>query len=474
MPVHKGLLKEYARIFSLFLRLVDLVIVLGACWIAFYLSNAHEFYEAQGVNGLPLHYQYVVLLVAVLSALVFPLFTIYGVWRGATVFAEVKQITVAWTMLSLMLTGLAFVTQTGEEYSRSWMAAWYLIGGVGLLASRITLRTMLYWLRLSGFNKRFVVIVGTGGQAMRVAQRLQKSTWFGMEIVAFFGEAPEELPDDLSEIEVIVDLAKLNDFITDNTVDQVWVAMSHKDEGMVRSVISNLNESAVSIRYVPDIFEFQVMHHSLTEIAGMPVMNLSYTPIHGTNRYLKAIEDYVLAFMFLIILSPLMIVIAILIKLSSQGSVLYKQQRMSWNSTPFEMLKFRSMPEGSESESGAVWASKGESRASGLGRFLRSTSLDELPQLFNVLKGEMSLVGPRPERPVFVDQFKNEIPKYMEKHLVKAGMTGWAQVNGWRGDTDLHSRIEHDLYYIDNWSIWLDMKIILMTLFKGFVNKNAY
>jgi len=474
MPLQKGLLKEYARIFSLFLRLVDLVVILGASWFAFYLSNAHEFFEAQGITGLPVIYQYVVILVVVLSVLVFPLFTVYGVWRGASVFAEIKQITVAWTSIALMLAGIAFVTQTGLEYSRSWMVAWYLLGGAGLVSSRIVLRTLLYWLRLSGFNKRYIIIIGTGGQAMRVAQRLQKSTWFGLEIVAFFGSKPDKLPEDLSGIEVIEEMSKISAYVSENTVDQVWIAMSHKDEGMVRDVISNLNESAVSIRYVPDIFEFQVMHHSLTEIAGMPVMNLSYTPIEGSNKYLKALEDYVMASIFIILLSPLMLIIAALISVTSNGPVLYRQQRMSWDGAPFEMLKFRTMPENIESDSGAVWAKKGESRASGFGQLLRSTSLDELPQLFNVLKGEMSLVGPRPERPVFVEKFKNEIPKYMEKHLVKAGMTGWAQVNGWRGNTDLNSRIEHDLYYIDNWSVWLDIKIILMTLFKGFVNKNAY
>ena len=221
MPLQKGLLKEYARIFSLFLRLVDLVVILGASWLAFYLSNAHEFFEAQGIYGLPVIYQYVILLVVVLSALIFPLFTIYGVWRGASVFAEIKQITVAWTTLALMLTGLAFLTQTGTEYSRTWMAVWYLLGGAGLVSSRIALRTLLYWLRLSGFNKRYIVIVGAGGQAMRVAQRLQHSTWFGLEIVAFFGDRSDELPEDLSGIDVVEDLSKISAFISENTVDQV-------------------------------------------------------------------------------------------------------------------------------------------------------------------------------------------------------------------------------------------------------------
>jgi len=169
-----------------------------------------------------------------------------------------------------------------------------------------------------------------------------------------------------------------------------------------------------------------------------------------------------------------MIAIAIGVKLSSPGPVFYRQKRISWNSKPFMMLKFRTMPVDCEVNTGAVWAKKGECRATRFGSFLRRTSLDELPQFIDVLKGNMSIVGPRPERPVFVDKFKDEIPDYMKKHMVKAGITGWAQVNGWRGDTDLNKRIEYDLYYIENWSLWFDIKIIVRTLFTGFVHKNAY
>ena len=194
----------------------------------------------------------------------------------------------------------------------------------------------------------------------------------------------------------------------------------------------------------------------------------------GVNRWVKAIEDKFLSAIILLLISPIMVIIALAVKISSPGPVLYRQERLSWNGRQFHMYKFRSMPIDAESQTGAVWASDGEKRATRVGAFLRRTSLDELPQFWNVLKGDMSIVGPRPERPVFVKRFKDEVPSYMQKHMVKAGITGWAQVNGWRGNTDLEKRIEHDLYYIDNWSLWLDLKIILMTLFKGFVHKNAY
>jgi putative colanic acid biosynthesis UDP-glucose lipid carrier transferase len=209
-------------------------------------------------------------------------------------------------------------------------------------------------------------------------------------------------------------------------------------------------------------------------MANMPVINLRVSPLFGFNKIIKDIEDKLLATLILILISPIMLIIASIIKITSKGPILYKQERLSWSGKPFNILKFRSMPIDSENKSGAVWAKAEDKRATKFGAFLRKTSLDELPQFINVLKGDMSIVGPRPERPIFVEKFKDEIPGYMEKHLIKAGITGWAQINGWRGNTDLNKRIEHDLHYIDNWSLLMDLKIIIMTIFKGIYNKNAY
>ena len=204
------------------------------------------------------------------------------------------------------------------------------------------------------------------------------------------------------------------------------------------------------------------------------MLDIAVSPLDGVNAYLKALEDGVLAWIIFVLFGPLMIAIAIGVKLSSPGPVFYRQERVGWNGRPFMMLKFRSMPVGVEHGTGPIWAGSGDNRATRFGAFLRKSSLDELPQLINVLKGEMSIVGPRPERPAFVNAFKHQIPNYMKKHMVKAGITGWAQVNGWRGDTDLNRRIEHDLYYIQHWSVWFDLWIALQTVIKGFVNKNAY
>ena len=234
-----------------------------------------------------------------------------------------------------------------------------------------------------------------------------------------------------------------------------------------------LREHAVEIRFVPDIYSFHLLNHSVTEVAGLPVISLTETPMSGINRVVKAVEDYVLVTVLLLLAAPAMLLIAIGVKLSSKGPVFYRQERVTWNGERFVMLKFRTMPVDAEAQSGPVWTRRGERRATPFGVLLRRTSLDELPQFLNVLHGEMSLVGPRPERPEFVERFRQEIPGYMQKHLVKAGITGWAQVNDLRGDSDLAQRIQYDLYYIDNWSLWFDLRILVLTLWHILKSHNA-
>ena len=244
-------------------------------------------------------------------------------------------------------------------------------------------------------------------------------------------------------------------------------------EPRIRDLLLGLRMHSVQVRFVPDIFNFTLLHHSVTEVAGLPVINLTDSPLEGVNQVLKNVEDFVLSSLFLLFVLPLLVLIAMGVKLSSPGPVFYRQERVTWNGERFQMLKFRSMPVDAESQSGPVWAARDEPRTTRFGAFLRRMSLDELPQFINVLKGEMSIVGPRPERPGFVSQFRKEIPGYMQKHLVKAGITGWAQVNDFRGDTDLQERIRYDLYYIENWSLWFDLRIIALTIIHIFRSRHA-
>jgi putative colanic acid biosynthesis UDP-glucose lipid carrier transferase len=237
-------------------------------------------------------------------------------------------------------------------------------------------------------------------------------------------------------------------------------------------VLRTLRDSPAEVRFVPDIYSFHLLNHSFTEVAGLPVISVTETPMVGVNRLLKAFEDFMLSLALLVLTAPLLAVVAIAVKLSSPGPVLYRQERMTWNGERFDILKFRTMPVDAEAR-GAMWSEQASARATPFGAFLRRFSLDELPQLFNVLRGEMSLVGPRPERPEFVAKFRQEIEGYMQKHLVKAGITGWAQVNDLRGDSDLARRIQYDLYYIDHWSIWFDLRILALTLWHILTSRHA-
>ena len=472
--MYKGFLKQHSTLINFFQRVVDWILVFSFGVLSFHLSNASELLRANNLTGVPSNYLLVIFLAIVLQFVVFTTFSVYRVWRGSSTLAEIKYLTLAWMTVALILAGLAFITKSGADFSRHWMGLWLALSWLAIIGSRVLLRMLLSWLRSNGFNHRHIVIVGIGDQAAVVADRLQRSTWFGLEISALFGLDAKELPGWLSDKKLLTEYRELRQYVDERDVDQVWISLPHSEEVVIRKVIAVLEGSSAEIRYVPDIFEYQLMHHSLSEIAGVPVVNISYSAIDGMNEVVKNIEDYVLAFILFVLSSPLMLGLAVGVKMSSSGPILYRQRRVGWNGKQFTMYKFRTMPVEAEKESGPIWASSADNRATSFGSFLRKTSLDELPQLFNVLQGKMSLIGPRPERPHFVEKYKDEVPHYMRKHLVKAGLTGWAQVHGWRGNTCLHTRIEHDLYYIENWSLWLDIKIIIMTVFRGLVHKNAY
>jgi len=310
--------------------------------------------------------------------------------------------------------------------------------------------------------------------AVAVSRQLSQSSWAGLQVIGYVDDRIEDrhLADEssLPRLGGVDDLAAV---VAKEAIDEVWIAFP--GESLAERAQYQLRHLPVSIRLVIDCFAFkQSKFLSLNTVAGIPTLDFSVSPLHGVNRYIKEVMDRLFALILLILISPLLLVIAIGVKLSSKGPVFYRQERVGWNNRSFTMLKFRSMPVDAEAKTGAVWAKPGEQRATRFGAFLRKTSLDELPQLINVLTGEMSLVGPRPERPDFVEVFKDQVPNYMKKHMVKAGITGWAQVNGWRGDTDLNRRIEHDLYYIQHWSVWFDLEIALRTVLTGFINKNAY
>ncbi len=378
-------------------------------------------------------------------------------WRGAQMAAMLARVATEWLIISALLLLWLFTFKVSQDYSRLWFFAWVLTG-VGLLwLTHFIAYLVLRFIRRKGINLRHVVLIGAGDLAEQIKRQVSESGWSGYKVVSHLKSATE------------LDLANL----ASQSSDEVWLALPLGDEQMLRHTLHTLRHTTASIRFVPDLFTVRLVNHGVSEIVGFPMYDLSATPMTGINIFVKWLEDKVIAFLILLVISPLLLFVALGVKLSSPGPILYRQERVGLNNKMFQMLKFRSMPVDVE-KGGVNWGGASAKATSRFGQFIRRTSLDELPQFINVLKGDMSIVGPRPERPMFVEQFKDEIPNYMKKHLVKGGITGWAQINGWRGDTDLKIRIEHDLYYIANWSLMFDLKIIFLTVFKGFIHKNAY
>lgn len=462
----KGLLKEYSKTLSLVFRLLDVFAIFSAALSAYYLKFNDFSLSPAYVNAV---------LAGMLSgAALFSLLHLYNSVRVQGLMQHFVRLIQAVGMLALLLAGLAFFIKVGEHYSREWFITWMFLSLCLLIAYRGALFFLLRFMRSHGLNERRVVIIGAGDLGINFAESVQQALWTGFRIKAFMDDNAQLKSSSILDIPVIQTPENMSDYLSEHQIDEIWLALPLRAEARMKAILHELRHQTITTRYVLDIFSLDLLNHSISEVAGFPVLNIRSTPMVGLNRLMKAIEDRLLALLILLLISPFMLLIAALVKLSSPGPIFYRQKRIGWNGSEFEMLKFRTMPINAESQTGPVWATKEDGRATVIGKFLRRTSLDELPQFINVLFGQMSIVGPRPERKIFVDEFKEQVPGYMQKHQVKAGITGWAQVNGWRGNTSLEKRIEYDLYYINNWSLFFDLKIIFLTVFRGFVNRNAY
>jgi putative colanic acid biosynthesis UDP-glucose lipid carrier transferase len=461
-----GLIVEHATLFSLLARLADIVAITNAACAAYWLRFDNL--------DLAADYQVTIIGASLLAMVFFPQFGLYQSLRGTRWVSWARRLISAWASLLLFLIFIAWATKATGGFSRLWLGYWAGLGFLFLLITHAVMMSILSALRERGWNQRRVLIAGSGNASHEVISRLEAYPWAGLKVVAAVDDNHRQQRAGIEEVKVRGYFKDIPRLVEQLKVDEVWVTLPLSESHQINRVLAYLHESMVNVRYVPDVQGLRLMNHSISDVAGLAVLNLTMSPITGINSLTKTIEDYLFGTLILLAISPLMLCIAIGIKLTSPGPVFYKQLRIGWNGRPFKMLKFRTMPVDAEEDTGPVWASKGENRATPFGQFLRKTSMDELPQFINVLKGDMSIVGPRPERPEFVSQFRHEISGYMQKHLVKAGITGWAQVNGWRGNTDLKMRIEHDLNYIENWSLSLDIKIIMMTVTNGIMNENAY
>ncbi len=467
------MLKKHAQIFENILFLTDLVIILSSWVLSYYIRfNSGLFAVTKGVPPFRL-YLLMLLPITVICALVLRGFGLYTPKRLGTRLAEVLSISKACVTTAIFLIAITFFLRLAD-FSRLVLILFTLTNIVALSLERTVIRGIFRIVRKKGYNLRHAIVVGCGAPARDLIKRFKLHPEIGINVKGVVCTERDEGTKDVDGVQVIGSYKDIRETIGDLGIDKVFIALSWDEHEKVVDTLQYIGDETVDIMVVPDIYEFVTLRGGIEEFDGLPIVNLRNTPLYGWNMILKRTFDIAVASALIVLTSPLMLVIAILVKMGSKGPVFYVQERMGLDGATFSMLKFRSMRIGAEAETGPVWARKDDDRRTPIGRFLRRTSLDELPQLFNVLKGDMSLVGPRPERPVFIHEFRKRIPRYMLRHKVKAGMTGWAQVNGWRGDTDIKKRIDYDIYYIEHWSLLFDLKIVWLTLWKGFVHRNAY
>jgi len=329
-------------------------------------------------------------------------------------------------------------------------------------------------IRQKGYNQKHILLIGYSRAAEGYTDRVKQNPEWGYNIRGILDDNKER-GFSYNGVKVIGTVANLHMILEMNVLDEIAITLSIKEYEHLEAIVNDCEKSGVHTKFIPDYNNFIPTIPYIEDLQGLPVINIRHVPLTELhNAYIKRIVDIFGALFGIILFSPWMLIAAILVKLTNGGPIIYAQERVGLHNKPFKMYKFRSMAVQKPSEEKSKWTTPNDPRVTKIGRFIRKTSIDEMPQFFNILKGDMSLVGPRPERPFYVEKFREEIPHYMIKHQVRPGLTGWAQVNGFRGDTSIQKRIDHDLYYIENWTLGFDFKIMFLTIFKGFINKNAY
>ena len=404
---------------------------------------------------------------------------LYASWRLRSSDDEYANVFAAWAFVCAGLVVAAFLLKVSAHFSRAAIVAWFLVTPALLIYSRLAVRSLLRTLRRRGRNSRTVAVVGTGAVASSIVQRLETTGDFGVRLVGVYddrgpertaAESPEPLPV-AGNLDGLIEQARAG------RIDYVFIALPTRAEQRIVALVNRLADTTATVYVIPDLFISDLMRAQWTTLGGLPAVSVFDSPFDGVNGWLKRAEDLLLGTFFLALAAVPMLAIAVWVALTTPGSVLFRQRRYGLNGRVVEVLKFRTM---TASDDGAkvVQAQEDDPRVTRFGRFLRASSLDELPQLFNVIGGSMSLVGPRPHAVAHNEAYRRLIHGYMLRHKVKPGMTGWAQVNGWRGETDtldkMQKRVAHDLEYVQNWSLWLDLRILAMTLVVVASRRNAY
>ena len=468
----QGIFEEYSWLISRLQWILDGVVVilllLGLCW---FFGEPFSRYHLLGLTAF------------FLTVMVFQAAQLHQPWRGADLMRMVHRVFLSWIVVIAMLAILGYATKTSAIFSRRVILTWMAVTPVALVALRLQVYLGLRWLRQQGRNTRHVVIAGAGDLGRRLAWNIVDTPWLGMRLAGFFDDrltGEVELPPGSKKSKkypILGNLDEMTLFVQENRVHMVYLALPLRAEERLREVVDALRDTTASVYYVPDVFTFSLMTAGFTDLRGIPLISLWETPFFGINGWVKRLEDLILASLILLLVSPLMLLVALGVKLTSPGPIIFKQRRYGLDGHEITVYKFRTMKvceDGPE----IPQATADDQRVTPLGRFLRRTSLDELPQFINVLQGAMSIVGPRPHAVAHNEYYRHLIPGYMLRHKVRPGLTGWAQINGWRGETEtlekMEKRVEYDLDYLTRWSLWFDLKIIWLTILHGMMGSRAY
>ncbi|MEY2298638.1 undecaprenyl-phosphate glucose phosphotransferase [Klebsiella pneumoniae] len=463
MTIHYQRANANASLISMVQRFSDIVLIFASLYAICLLNNV----------DFEIRYLLFSLIVLVIFQMVGGITDFYRSWRGVKISAELKLILKNWFLSYVLALGIFSLFHDFDLNIRV-AAIWFIVVTIGFVLCRSLIRVGAGILRRLGYNTRRVAVVGSLPAGINLLKSFAEEPWMGFIVLGYYNSEPLT---SVSDINFCGNFDKLIIDARDGKIDRIYIAMNMQEEAKIKKIVQQLTDTTCSVLLIPDIFTFNILQARTEEINGVPVVPLFDTPLSGINMIFKRLEDIIVSTVILLLISPVLLIISVAVKFSSPGPVLFRQLRYGMDGKPIRVWKFRSMRV-MENDENVVQATKNDIRVTKVGKFLRSTSLDELPQFFNVWCGQMSVVGPRPHAVAHNEQYRALIQGYMLRHKVKPGITGLAQINGWRGETDtlekMEKRIEYDLLYIRGWSIWLDLKIIFLTVFKGFINKSAY
>ncbi|MBQ9765671.1 MAG: undecaprenyl-phosphate glucose phosphotransferase [Lachnospiraceae bacterium] len=467
------MIKSNQQTFNRIHVLVDAVIIVVSYLLAYYIRIGSSIFP-DVEQGLSFETYLLALVLVVPGYLaLYDAFRLYTSKRMMGRRAELLNLIKANTTGILAFIIILFVLEW-NHFSKQMLLMFYGINVIIETIARYSVRKVLERYRANAYNLKHVILVGYSRAAEGYIDRMYETPELGYKIHGILDNLRAKGAE-YRGVPVLGELAILGELLETNDVDEIVITLGLSEYDYLESIVSQCEKSGVHTKFVPDYNNIIPTKPYTEDFLGLPVINIRHVPLTDpSNRMIKRAFDVVVGSIALVVFSPIMIVTALAIKLTSKGPIIFAQERVGLHNKPFKMYKFRSMEVQRDQEEKSAWTKKNDARVTKVGKIIRKLSIDEFPQLINVLKGEMSLVGPRPERPFFVEKFKEEVPRYMVKHQVRPGMTGWAQINGYRGDTSIKKRIEYDLYYIENWSLLLDIKIMILTVFKGFINKNAY